>query len=260
MPRGPRFVHDRRRGRRRRRREPIDWIEYRHWDPDRGRYAPVYDFIAYNGGDLRGENPVADLMLEADADLRAPTSATLDVADQLGGDRFLVTLPVGGRGALEVRRNGRTLAAAAARPEGAAPRWPAGRGRSTLEASAMDRRLTVAVDGALLFDPIDYDDPSVVPGFDASPMALGVRGGSVAVERPADLPRRLLHERPGQHPAPAVRRRLALPARAGRVLRAGRQQPGLERLAVLDRPARSCRASCSWASRSWSTCRARSSR
>ena len=41
---------------------------YRHWDPDRGKYWPVHDFNAYNGGDLRGENRVTDLMLEARLD------------------------------------------------------------------------------------------------------------------------------------------------------------------------------------------------
>ena len=35
-------------------REPIDWIEYRHWEPDRGQLLrPVSDFIAYNGGEFR---------------------------------------------------------------------------------------------------------------------------------------------------------------------------------------------------------------
>ena len=42
-----------------------------------------------------------------------------------------------------------------------------------------------------------------------------------------------------------------------RVLRAGGQQPGVERLAVLAGQPGRARASCSWASRSWSTCRAR---
>ena len=45
--------------------EPTDWLEYRHWDPDRGRSGPSATSTSYNGGDVRGENRVADLMLEA---------------------------------------------------------------------------------------------------------------------------------------------------------------------------------------------------
>jgi signal peptidase I len=45
----------------------------------------------------------------------------------------------------------------------------------------IDRRLQVAVDGVLLFDPLDYDDPSVFPYGSESPIALGVRGGAVVV-------------------------------------------------------------------------------
>ena len=66
----------------------------------------MLDFASYNGMDLRGENPVADLFLEAKL---APGSDLNDVSLRLsrGGDRFVVSLPVDGRGTLEVRRNGR---------------------------------------------------------------------------------------------------------------------------------------------------------
>ena len=42
-----------------------DWLDYQHWDPSRGEYGPVRDFYAYNGGDLRAENEVADVGIEA---------------------------------------------------------------------------------------------------------------------------------------------------------------------------------------------------
>ena len=48
----------------------------------------------------------------------------------------------------------------------------------------MDRRLTVALDGELLFDPIDYDHPAVGAGPGDRPVALGVRGGAMTL---ADL-------------------------------------------------------------------------
>ena len=48
-----------------RRAGPGDWVIYRHWDPTRGRYGPVRDFYAYNGGELPADNEVPDLGLEA---------------------------------------------------------------------------------------------------------------------------------------------------------------------------------------------------
>lgn len=158
--------------------EPVDWLEYRHWGADRGRYAPVSDFIAYNGGELRGENPITDLMFEADL---ACGDDVRDVTIRInsGGDRFLVTLPIDGVGAVEVRRNGRRLAPVA--PDPVAIDALAGSRTFHLEISTIDRRLLLAIDGALLFEPIDFDDPAVASGFDTSPLALGVRGGTVAV-------------------------------------------------------------------------------
>jgi signal peptidase I len=163
--------------------EPVDWIEYRHWWADRARPGPVYDFNAYNGGELRGENPVTDFMLEADL---AVGEGARDVLLRLnsGGDRFRITLPVDGRDGVEVRRrDGRPLPPLRLREQGLALLKGARSRRVRIEASVMDRRLMVALDGVPLFDPIDYDDPSVVVNFDASPLALGVRGGRAEVGR-----------------------------------------------------------------------------
>jgi signal peptidase I len=162
-------------------REPFDWIEYHHLRPDRGgRYAPVTDFLAYNGGDLRGENLVGDLMFEAKLNCGAGLR-DLAVRIDSGGDRFVVALPIGGAGTVEVRRAGRLLPSLKARPEGRTVLAAAGTRPIHLEASVIDRRLQVAVDGVLLFDPLDYDDPAVFPYTSESPVALGVRGGSVIV-------------------------------------------------------------------------------
>ena len=46
----------------------------------------------------------------------------------------------------------------------------------------MDRRLTVALDGEPLFDPIDYEAPATGPDLGESQVGLGVRGGEIAVE------------------------------------------------------------------------------
>jgi signal peptidase I len=98
---------------------------------------------------------------------------------QAGGDRFVVSLPFDRKSPVEARRNGRLLAIAhpktIALPNAAKPRH--------LEASVMDRRLTVALDGVPLFEPFDYDDPRGTAGVDESPVALGVVDGTVAVNR-----------------------------------------------------------------------------
>jgi signal peptidase I len=50
-----------------------------------------------------------------------------------------------------------------------------------LEAAVVDRRLTVALDGQPLFEPLEYDDPAGGPPPDESPIALGVRGGGMTI-------------------------------------------------------------------------------
>jgi signal peptidase I len=159
-----------------------DWLEYYHFDPDRGRHGPVRDFCPYNGGDLRGDNIVRDLMIEADVSVR-PDVRSLTIRIQHGTDNFAIILPVDGRGGPEARRNGRVLEVA--NPRGGLVSSPEGSPRfARLEASAIDRRLTVALDGVPLFDPIDYEGP-VGSGFGppASPLALGVLGGSMEARR-----------------------------------------------------------------------------
>jgi signal peptidase I len=159
----------------------VDWIEYHHVRADNGgRYAPVTDFLAYNGGELRGENLVGDLMLEAKLKCGADLCG-LTVRIDSGGDRFGISLPIGGAGAVEVRRSGRLLPSLRARPEGLAVLRAATTQSIHLEASVMDRRVQVAVDGVLLFDPLDYDDPSGFPYASESPVALGVREGALIV-------------------------------------------------------------------------------
>lgn len=154
----------------------VDWLEYRHWDPDRGRYTPVYDFNAYNGGDLRGENQVRDLMLEARIEPSRDVDAVM-VRINSGSDSFLLSIGVNTPNVelKRLRRTGNQVQLAQVRNPLNASRRP---GKpSLLEISVMDRRFTAAIDGELLFDPIDYDDPEVGLGPRDNPVALGVRGG-----------------------------------------------------------------------------------
>ena len=170
---GSRFVHehDTSDGR-------FDWVAYRHWDPERARYAAVHDFNAYNGGDVPGENVVSDLMVEARL-VPGVDARVVGVQVDSGADRFLVEIPVGEGGIPRVFRNG--LAVAIENPRGGQLRSDGGRA-ALLETSVMDRRLTVALDGVLLFDPYDFDDPTEGPEAGDSPVALGVQGGALTLD------------------------------------------------------------------------------
>ena len=159
----------------------IDWLDYRHWDPDRGRYGPVRDFIAYNGGDVRGENAVRDLMLEADVSAR-PDVPSPGRPDRLGRRPFVVvTLPVDGRRSARGPAQRQADRAENVR-EGGLASSPAGVAAVAAAGGVgvIDRRLTVALDGVPLFDPIDYDGPvgRGRAGRDARSRS-GSRGGSM---------------------------------------------------------------------------------
>ena len=104
---------------------------------------------------------------------------------------FVVRIPVGRRGSIELLRNNQRRSLTNCRnPFEESGLWPR---TVTLEAAVFDRRVQVAIDGRLLFDPFDFDDP-VAPGLASeSPLALGVRGGALEVSESADLSRHLLH-------------------------------------------------------------------
>ena len=233
----------------------IDWVEYRHWDPERGRYAPVHDFIAYNGTDVRGENAVTDLAVEARVAPGADAAAVAVRIDS-GSDRFVVEIPVGGVGPARSSR-GTAGASRSRTPRRGLDAGRAGRG-ALLEASVMDRRLTVAVDGVPLFDPIDYDDPAVGPGAGRQPGRARGEGGAVAlgdvrVYRDVYYTSALAFS-----PRRPFGVDVAVPARAATSSSCWGTTARCRTTRGSGPGARSCRASCSWASRSWSTCRARS--
>jgi signal peptidase I len=144
---------------------PVDWLEYHHVQPARGSSGPVRDFNAYNGIDLPGEYRVDDLMIEADVRADHP------ILVRLGGDdaRFEVVVPFGG-GRPRVRHDGKDVALRGGRDLSAGVK--AGR----LVASWFDRRLTLAIDGRLLFEPIDLDGPTGAGPPGAVAPALGVVG------------------------------------------------------------------------------------
>lgn len=151
----------------------LDWLEYRHLQPDRGRFGPIRDYTPYNGADLPGESRVEDLMLEARVTAAHDTVVMVRIGG--GGDSFLVEVPLGSASRSTppgVRRNGRPLALSGVR------QIPA-RETVRLETSWIDRRLTVALDGTLLFDPIDCDDEADEAPRSSNDLAIAVPGGGL---------------------------------------------------------------------------------
>jgi signal peptidase I len=158
-----------------------DWLVYKHWDPSRGQYGPVRDFYGYNGGELRAENEVNDLALEARLQV-SDSVESISLALRSGTDQFLVRIPVTKAGSIDVVRNDRRAKIThPSNPFAAKSFWPR---TVLLEASVCDQRLQVALDGELLFDPFDYDDRAGASVSSESPIAVGVRGGRLEV---ADL-------------------------------------------------------------------------
>jgi signal peptidase I len=104
-------------------------------------------------------------------------------------DRFLVTIPVDGKGTPQLRRNGRAVpvkALGVVLPSSS----PNARRFVKLEVSLVDQRLAVALDGQLVFEPFDYDDPSVGTGLAArmagpsmNPLGVGVQGGALEMDQ-----------------------------------------------------------------------------
>jgi signal peptidase I len=158
---------------------PGDWVIYRHWDPIKRKYGPVRDFYAYNGGEMPADNEVADVGLEARMTVE-PSVEAVSVSLRSGADRFVVRIPVGLPGAVELARNGaRARIEEIRNPFHDAGPWP----RSvTLEASAFDRRITVAVDGKPLFEPYDYEQPRRGPVAGEIPIGVGVHGGEMTIQ------------------------------------------------------------------------------
>lgn len=154
-----------------------DWLLYRHWQPDTGQYGPVQDFIAYNGLDFRGENRVTDLTIEATVSVGPEIDAVV-LRLRSGGDRFLVSIPTDTERPVRLDRNGRPQSIQMI--PGAPRLVPTGDGPASyakLEASLVDHRLSLAINGHLLFEPFDYDDPTGDQGrFNASPIGIGVEG------------------------------------------------------------------------------------
>lgn len=153
----------------------IDWIEYRHWQADRGSYGPIRDFTSYNGGDVPGENRVNDLIVSAKFTLGEGCSASVVRLDS-GHERFIVTIPRDPTSAVEVLHNGRRVPIVpnAKVAKGTPPKT------RDVEVMVVDRRLSVTLNGLLAFAPLDFEESVNRPPSAYSPVAFGVVGGGSA--------------------------------------------------------------------------------
>ncbi len=156
-----------------------DWLEYRHFDPDRGAYGPVKDHTPYNGSRGAGEHVVRDLMLEAKVQL-GPNVKALVARSQALGESVWVSVPTNGQGPIKVRHDGRPVIDPF--PLRPLPADDSGT-EHLIEISWVDRRLAVALDGQLMFTPLDLDAGEGRPlsGPLGSPIALGIVGQGAEV-------------------------------------------------------------------------------
>lgn len=158
-----------------------DFLDYRHVDPDRGDFGPVRDFISYNGAHMGSDRPVSDLMLEVE--VSAESRASLVVRFQSRGNRLRLTIPIAEDQPPVVQFNARAIELNHLDAGLRAKAFAGGR-TALLEASFFDQQLLVAIDGHLLFAPIDFQDSLLEtssPNRFAidSPLSFGVIGGGV---------------------------------------------------------------------------------
>jgi len=164
----------------------IDWIEYRHWQADRGAYGPIRDFTSYNGADVPGENRVRDLIASARVTLGPGCTAAVLRVDS-GSERFVATFPADFSAPIEVRRNGRKLATKPAKSAGTPKR--SSTSTRLVEVAVVDHRLSIAVDGQAAIEAVDFDDFANRPAPPTSPVAIGVVGSGTAEVRDLKLAR-----------------------------------------------------------------------
>ena len=224
---------------------PDDWLVYRHWDPGRGRYGPIRDFYGYNGGESGADNEVTDLGMEARltvGDRRRSRLGAAAVRRAIGswcGSRSAAQ----GQARAAAERSAAGDRRRASNPLAETGSWP--RDRPARGRRSMDRRAARSRSTASRSSSRSTTTTRLVgPPPDETPDRAGRAGrsargrascGSIATS----TTRASLANTPRQPHGV----RSAVPARRRRVLRAGRQQPGLERFAVLERRARWCRGS-----------------
>jgi signal peptidase I len=156
-----------------------DWVVYKHWDAGRGGFGHMTDFHGYNGSEPRELNEIKDVGMEARVTL-SESIESISVALRSGFDRFVLRIPTASNGEIELLRNGQAASISnRSHPFSEKGSWPR---TLLLEAAVMDGRFQAAIDGRLLFEPFDFDDPRPSGAASESPLELGVRGGEAEVQ------------------------------------------------------------------------------
>lgn len=156
-----------------------DWLSYKHWDSGTGGYGAMTDFHGYNGNDSRELNQIRDVAIEAKITL-SESIKSIAVALRSGFDRFVVRIPLTKGGEITLMRNGQPVTISSrSNPFIEKGLWPR---TVLLEAALVDGRFQAAIDGGLLFEPFDYDDPASSGASGVSPVELGVSGGGAEIE------------------------------------------------------------------------------
>jgi signal peptidase I len=155
-----------------------DWVAYKHWDAGRGGYGAISDFHGYNGNESRELNDVRDVGMEARVTL-SESIESIAVALRSGSDRFVLRIPTTKAGEIKLVRNGQFVPISnRSNPFIEKSLWPR---TVRLEATLIDGRFQAAIDGRLLFEPFDYDNPVSNGPMSDSPLELGVRGGELEI-------------------------------------------------------------------------------
>jgi signal peptidase I len=150
------------------------WLVYRHWNLDEGKIQPVRDEYTYNGGDNnRRAVPVHDFMLEADVEI-AQGSGIVAFGVTDGDEWITAELAVG------ANQGGMRLLGGQSvnwlTPYRTAQDLHLNAGKAYhVELAFVDRRATLALDGKVVFAPVDLQAVDHRPPV-KDPVRLGARG------------------------------------------------------------------------------------
>ena len=156
------------------------WLTYQHWNLDENKVQPVRDEYGYNGSDgNRRTVPVQDFLLECDVEVERGTGAVaFGVTD--GAERITAEVAIGANpeGACLV---GEQTNGGQPKPLRNAPElhWIPGE-KHHLELAFVDRRATLAFDGAIAMPPVDLPAAEERAAVER-PVRLGVRGVEIVV-------------------------------------------------------------------------------
>jgi signal peptidase I len=167
--------------------ERYQGVAYRNYLLDEHQSQPLQDEYAYNCGDPRAGCLVHDFMLECDCRVaRGSGEVLFGITD--GHDRLVVELPVTGGGApaagraAQLREGLTSFASTPRRRAGLAtvyrraPGFHLTAGKTYhVELAFVDRRLSLAVDGSMPFEPLDLPAVERRAGV-IRPVRLGARG------------------------------------------------------------------------------------